>query len=116
MGEANVVACDVVSIEGDSATINIEGFQHRVPGRNVRKGPAQLAIRPNAITLAPRAPASPFNGQITHAAYLGDHVEYEVKTNNGTLFVIDPAVEMPFEPLTDVAIGLKDRGIAIIGG
>jgi iron(III) transport system ATP-binding protein len=116
MGEANVVPCDVVSIEGERATINVEGLEHRVPGRNARKGPAQLAIRPNAITLAPRVTASAFNGRITHAAYLGDHVEYEVKTNNGTLFVVDPAVETPFAPLTDVAIGFKDRGIAIIGG
>ncbi|CAN7644386.1 ABC transporter ATP-binding protein [Rhizobium rhizogenes] len=116
MGEANVVPCDIIGIEDGRATINIEGLEHRVPGRNLRTGPAQLAIRPNAVTLAPYAPESSFNGRITHAAYLGDHVEYEVKISGGTLFVVDPAVETPFEPSTEVAIRFKDRGIAIIGG
>ena len=116
MGEANVVPCTVVGVESDSAMIYIEGLQHRVSGRNFRIGPAQLAIRPNAIALTPRATSSEFNGQITHAAYLGDHVEYEVKTNQGTLFVVDPAVDKAFAPLTEVAINFRDRGIAIIGG
>lgn len=116
MGEANVMACDVVGVDGNNATISIEGLQHRVVSRNVKTGPAQLAIRPNAITLSPRLVGSSFNGQITHAAYLGDHVEYEVKTSNGTLFVVDPAVEVALEPLTEVSIGFKDRGIAIISG
>ncbi|MBB3609726.1 ABC transporter ATP-binding protein [Rhizobium sp. BK602] len=116
MGEANVVPCDIVSVENGSATINVEGLEHRVPGRNIRAGRAQLAVRPNAITLAPRASDSAFNGQITHTAYLGDHVEYEVKTRNGTLYVVDSAVEAPFKPSTEVTIGFRDRGIAIIGG
>jgi iron(III) transport system ATP-binding protein len=116
MGEANVMVCDVVGVDGNNATISIEGLQHRVVSRNVKTGPAQLAIRPNAITLSPRLVGSSFNGQITHAAYLGDHVEYEVKTSNGTLFVVDPAVDVALEPLTEVSIGFKDRGIAIISG
>jgi len=115
MGEANVVPCDVIGIDGDHATINVEGLTHRISGRNMRPGPAQLAVRPNAITLAPKNGGA-YSGRITHAAYLGDHVEYEVKTNNGTLFVVDPAVERAFEPLTEVEIGFRDRGIAIIGG
>ena len=115
MGEANVVPCDVIGIDGDHATINVEGLTHRISGRNMRPGPAQLAVRPNAITLAPKNGGA-YSGKITHAAYLGDHVEYEVKTSNGTLFVVDPAVERAFAPLTEVEIGFKDRGIAIIGG
>jgi iron(III) transport system ATP-binding protein len=113
MGEANVLSCEVVGVEGESATIDVEGLVHRVPGRNVRPGPAQLAVRPNAITLAPKNGGS-FGGQITHSAYLGDHVEYEVKTKIGTLFVVDPAVENPLAAATEVEIGFKDRGIAII--
>jgi iron(III) transport system ATP-binding protein len=116
MGEANVMACEVIAVEGNDATISIEGLKHRVPGHNVKTGPAQLAIRPNAITLSPRLSSSSFNGQISHAAYLGDHVEYEVRTRTGTLFVVDPAVDMALEPLSEVSIGFKNRGIAIIAG
>jgi iron(III) transport system ATP-binding protein len=113
MGEANVVDCDVIDVSDGSATIRVEGLTHRVPGRSVRPGPAKLAVRPNAITLEPCSGGS-FSGRVTHAAYLGDHVEYEVETAAGTLFVVDAAVERSMAPATDVAIGFKERGIAII--
>ncbi|WEZ84524.1 ABC transporter ATP-binding protein [Rhizobium sp. 32-5/1] len=113
MGEANVVACEVIAVEGEDATIRIGTHEHRVPSRNAKLGPAKLAVRPNSITLEPAADAA-FSGRITHAAYLGDHVEYEVETANGTLFVVDPAVERALAPKTGVNIGFKGRGIAII--
>ena len=113
MGEANVVDCEVLSSEGDRALIRIGGLEHHVPARGARPGPARLAVRPNAITLDPAAEA-PFSGTITHAAYLGDHVEYEVKTEAGTLFVVDPAVERSLAPSSTVAVGLRERGIALI--
>jgi hypothetical protein len=46
----------------------------------------------------------------------GDHVEYEVETSTGKLFVVDPAVERALAPATEVAVGFKGRGIAIING
>ncbi len=115
MGEANVVPCEVLSVEGADAVIRIAGLEHRVPSRNARPGPAKLAVRPNAITLEPASDAA-LPGRITHSAYLGDHVEYEVETDTGRLFVVDPAVERALPPATDVAIGFKGRGIAIING
>ncbi|TCM52287.1 iron(III) transport system ATP-binding protein [Rhizobium sp. PP-F2F-G48] len=113
MGEANVIACDVIRVEGADATIRIGTLEHRVPSRNARPGPAKLAVRPNSITLEP-ASAAALPGRITHAAYLGDHVEYEVETGTGRLFVVDPAVERALSPATDVSVGFKGRGIAII--
>ncbi|MGH6761800.1 MAG: ABC transporter ATP-binding protein [Phyllobacterium sp.] len=113
MGEANVVPCEVIRLEGHEAVIRIGALDHRVPGRDSRPGPAKLAIRPNAITLKAAENAS-FGGQIKSAAYLGDHVEYEVETDLGTLFVVDPAVERSIPPSTNVSIGLQQRGIAII--
>jgi len=115
MGEANVMPCEVISVEGADATIRIAGLEHKVPSRNARLGAAKIAVRPNSITLEP-ATGAPFPGRITHAAYLGDHIEYEVETASGSLFVVDPAVERALAPKTDIAIGFKGRGIAIITG
>lgn len=116
MGEANVMPCDVIGIDGESAMISVEGLRHRVAGRSVKPGPAQLAVRPNAITLTPKTADAPFHGRITHSAYLGDHVEYEVQTGAGSLFVVDATVDAALPPHTDVTISFKDRGIAVIGG
>jgi iron(III) transport system ATP-binding protein len=114
MGEANVVACNVMEVGEGSALVNVQGLAHRVKGLDLRLGEAQLAVRPNAIVLKPRAGNSTFTGQITHSAYLGDHVEYEVKTDQGTLFVIDPSVDHALAPATHVEIGFKERGVAVI--
>jgi iron(III) transport system ATP-binding protein len=113
MGEANVVDCEVLSFDGDRATVRVGGLEHRVPARGGKAGPAKIAVRPNAITLE-SADNAPLSGEITHAAYLGDHVEYEVKTDAGTLFVVDPAVERSLDVASPVAVGFRDRGIALI--
>jgi iron(III) transport system ATP-binding protein len=113
MGEANVVDCEVLSAEDGRALIRVGALEHRIPARSARPGPARLAVRPNAITLDP-ANEAPLSGTVTHSAYLGDHVEYEVKTEAGTLFVVDPAVERSLETSSTVAVGFRDRGIALI--
>jgi iron(III) transport system ATP-binding protein len=115
MGEANVVACDVIDVEPGYAVVDVDGLRHRMSTAKAAKGPAQLAVRPNAITLSPGTSPNSFSGHIIHAAYLGDHVEYEVKTRSSTLFVVDTAVEQPLAPSTEVTIGFRERGIAIIG-
>lgn len=113
IGEANVIPCEITEITGAQATVSIEGLRHLVPARDARPGPAKLAVRPSAITVE-AAETAAFPGQITHTAYLGDHIEYEAETSGGTLFIVDPSVEQPLSPETRVAIGLKSRGIAII--
>jgi iron(III) transport system ATP-binding protein len=114
MGEANVLACQVERVEDGVALIDIGGLKHRVAARNASAGQAELAIRPNAIQLHRATPDGAFTGRITHAAYLGDHVEYEVATGRGNLFVIDMAADTPFDTTTEVTISLKDRGTALI--
>ncbi|MEK1947696.1 MAG: TOBE domain-containing protein, partial [Ensifer adhaerens] len=53
-------------------------------------------------------------GTISTAAYLGGHIEYEVETQNGLLFVVDDAIEEMLSPSTEVAIGFRNRGLALI--
>lgn len=113
MGEANVVPCEVISAENGEAVIRVAGLTHRVPARNAQPGPAQLAIRPNAVTLQPQAGGG-FSGTVAHSAYLGDHIEYEIETEHGKLFIVDPAVEQSLPLQTDVSIQFKTRGLAII--
>jgi iron(III) transport system ATP-binding protein len=113
MGEANVVPCEVLRVEGADATIRLGSVEHRVPGGQARPGKAQLAIRPGAIRVAASGLAG-LPGQIISSAYLGDHVEYEVETEVGPLFVTDYEATLPLPPQTPVAVALRDRGIALI--
>ena len=113
MGEANVIACEVLSIDGQEATIRIGALEHRVPAGRARTGAASLAVRPGAMALSERS-GQGLAGRILHSAYLGGHVEYEVETDVGTLFVVDHAVDRILSPMAEASIQFKNRGIAII--
>ena len=113
MGEANVVPCEVISAHNGEAIIRVGKLEHRLASVNAKPGPAQLAVRPNSVSLQAQS-GGDFPGRIATAAYLGDHIEYEIETEHGKLFIVDPAVEEALAPLTDVAIHFKPRGLAII--
>ncbi|WP_049735481.1 ABC transporter ATP-binding protein [Rhizobium ecuadorense] len=113
MGEANVIPCEVIGVEGTEALIRVAGVDHRLPGRNAKLGMAKLAVRPGSITIA-AAGRQGLAGRVLHSAYLGGHVEYEVETDVGTLFIIDHAVERNLPPASDVTLGFENRGIALI--
>ncbi len=113
MGEANVVTCEVVGREGDETLIDVGGLQHRLRARQTANGKAKLAVRPGSVVLNPEG-ASGLGGEILTAAYLGDHIEYEIETQVGNFFVIDHSVERSFAPHTAVSLGFRNRGLALI--
>ncbi|MCX2720972.1 ABC transporter ATP-binding protein [Roseibium salinum] len=115
MGEANVISCEVLELDGDHAVIDVGGLQHRLPSRQNGPGSAKLAVRPGAIVLNPES-GSGIGGEILTAAYLGGHVEYEIETPVGNFFVIDHSVEHLLAPRTAVSLGFRNRGLALIDG
>jgi iron(III) transport system ATP-binding protein len=113
IGEASVIDCHVLAVEGEMATIRVGGLTHSLPSRRARPGPARLAVRANAITVAP-AEGAPWPGRIASSAYLGDHVEYEIDHADGRLFAVDDEADWPLPTGTVVALGLRGRGLALI--
>jgi iron(III) transport system ATP-binding protein len=85
MGEANVLAGEVLG----PGRIALGGVELATTMRDHPPGPAEIAVRPEAVTLAPDGPGLP--GRIGRAAFLGQTREYEVETAAGTLFVVTPA-------------------------
>uniref|UniRef100_UPI0035C7678B ABC transporter ATP-binding protein n=1 Tax=Serratia quinivorans TaxID=137545 RepID=UPI0035C7678B len=113
MGEANILPCDIVRVDNGEALITLGSHQYRVPGAKARPGAAQLSVRPQFITLRPEQTGA-LNGEVTHSAWLGDHIEYEVKTDLGALFIVDVQMEHQLTPTTRVAIDFKSQGLALI--
>lgn len=113
MGEANVLPCDVSHVENGLASVHIGNWTKQLPSANAMAGKAQLAVRPNSIKLQP-ASSGTLMGTISHSAYLGDHIEYEVETQYGKLFVVDMEADEPLPRHTSVAVDLKKRGLALI--
>ena len=114
-GEANVVDCAVVATGGDQMQVRVGALDLTVTAPARPPGPAKLAVRPNGIALTPAATA-PLCGHVVTAAYLGDHMEYEVETPVGRLFVVDPEVDHPLAVGTSVDVRFRPRSLALIDG
>ncbi|TQF79056.1 ABC transporter ATP-binding protein [Elioraea sp. Yellowstone] len=93
MGEANVIAGEVLAAEGGRARLRVGGVEVESAMRAHPPGPATLAVRPEAVTLAE---AGGVPGRVVRAAFLGQTREYEVETAAGMLFVIAPASARAF--------------------
>jgi iron(III) transport system ATP-binding protein len=92
MGEANVLAGAVVG----PGRIAIGGVELTTAMRAHPLGPAQIAVRPESITV--RADGEGLPGRIGRAAFLGQTREYEVETAAGSLFVVTAAAAHAFAP------------------
>lgn len=113
MGEANVVPCEVISQTDEEAIVRIGKTEHRIPSRHPRAGAAKLAVRPGSIRIGgPGETGMP--GRVLHTAYLGGHLEYEVETEVGTLFIVDHDMNQTVTETSDVTLSFKNRGIALI--
>ncbi len=116
IGEANLLPCEVIESDADGAVVSVHGLKHRVTGQGIVRGAGKLAVRPNAVVLQKRQAkaSSPFAGVVTHATYLGKHMEYEVEAEGEKLFVIGPRDEDRLEPGDTVAISLHRQGVAYL--
>ena len=115
MGEANILPCEVEKVEGSDALVRLGNQRYRVRGNGLPTGSAQLSVRPQFITLC-RDGVGALQGEVTHSTWLGDHIEYEVATALGSLFIVDAQMEQHLPLAAAVAIDFKPQGLALIAG
>lgn len=115
IGDSNNVDGEVMRTEGDVAVVRIASHEMRLKRRAVSAGPVRLAIRPEAIRLAPAASGDArLGGVVAKAAYLGTHMEYVVDCPIGQLFVVDQNVTTPLPVGRDVEIDFAHHGVVIV--
>ncbi|NQW08542.1 MAG: ABC transporter ATP-binding protein [Alphaproteobacteria bacterium] len=109
IGDANLLDVDILRVADGVAVVLIGGVEAELPSRGLSPGPAKIAIRPESVLLGEPSPNSPLVGTIEKAAYLGNHLEYQVSTPAGDLFVIDPQVEPARSVGASVAVGFGGK-------
>jgi iron(III) transport system ATP-binding protein len=115
IGDANLLTATIAEVQGSTARVQLDTLTVSLPSRGVPPGPVKLAIRPDAIRLSRESTAAPsIQGQVRKASYLGTHVEYEVGTSVGELFVVEHGGHDPLPSGTDVWVQLADRGVSIV--
>jgi iron(III) transport system ATP-binding protein len=115
IGDANLLDAVLLETRGERALVQLGALAFELPRRGAQPGPVKLAVRPDAFRLeaAPRS-LSAIAGQVTKASYLGTHVEYEVESAVGPLFIVDHDRREALAPGTAIAITLADRGLSIV--
>ncbi len=75
-------------------------------------GPVQVAVRPHAVKLE----RGGTGGTVRRATYLGDHLEYEVETPLGPLFVVSTALATPLKAGDAVSVTflLEAGGVVVL--
>jgi iron(III) transport system ATP-binding protein len=116
IGDANLVAGEIMSVDNGLAVVNVGGAELRLPHRELSPGPVDLAMRPESILLAVEPATDAISGTITKTIYLGSRVEYLVDTPLGELFVVDGRVDKPIPPETQVSIRLAEHGVTLVPG
>jgi iron(III) transport system ATP-binding protein len=115
MGEANRVRGTLSRRDATLGDVVLGPLTIALPHRDLANGAIDVAIRPEAIHLEP-AGASPLDGIVRKAAYLGHTMEYTVETPIGPLFTIDNRVDRPLAVGSRVAVAFAARRHRDSGG
>jgi iron(III) transport system ATP-binding protein len=111
IGEANLLNCTIVAVDGDTATIEIEGYRHRLPARGLSEGAATLAVRPSRITLGE---ADGIRATVAKATYVGVRMEYTLTGAFGQVFAVQDDVDEPLEPGREVKMAFAAKGPVLL--
>jgi len=113
MGEANRVRGTLVRRDAELGDVALGPLTIALPHRGLADGAIDVAIRPEAIQLEATG-ASPLDGTVRKAAYLGHTMEYTVETAIGSLFAIDSRVDRPLAVGSRVAVAFAPHGVIAI--
>ncbi|WP_109451515.1 ABC transporter ATP-binding protein [Azospirillum sp. TSH64] len=119
IGDANIVPALLEGRDGALGRVRVGMATLTLPHRDLADGPVELAVRPNAIRLtSDQDPSDGLLGRVHFAAYLGDHMEYEVAVALGgrevMLFARTPDVDAPLSVGDAVCVGFAPRGVTVV--
>jgi iron(III) transport system ATP-binding protein len=114
IGEANVLDCEVTSFDAGQAHVVIGGETYVLDTKRSEIGTARIAVRANAVRLAPPA-ESRMQATVKSAAYLGDKMEYILQHKDTEIFATSSNTEQTFASGAEVSVKFDTVGLALIG-
>ncbi len=114
IGDANVVTAEIRSIDGEWANVMVGNAETRLPGRGMKPGKTQVAIRPESLQISDSNLSGAIEAEVVKATYLGSHMEYTLDSEVGELFVVEPDISKPVSIGSTISVHLRDHGIALV--
>ena len=124
IGEANIIDVKIESIDAATniAEVQLGELTLNIDSRGSAVGNAKLAVRPNRIELIDGVdlPSQEMTqnkwlpAEVVKSTYVGNHMEYTVKTAHGDWFVVSHDVHRVFEQGNSVGVGFADQGPVLV--
>lgn len=111
IGEANLIACEIVSVDGDMATIDVESYRYSLPSRGLSPGPASLAVRPSRLRIGDDEGV---NATVIKATYVGVRMEYTLEGAFGQVFAVQDEVDDPLPVGKQVRMSFAGKGPVLL--
>jgi iron(III) transport system ATP-binding protein len=87
-----------------------------LPHRGLGPGPAHLALRPEGLVVQESPAGAAIGGRVRRASYLGSHVEYDIDTDLGELFVTDGNVDEVRAIGDEIGLDFGTHGVTLVKG
>jgi iron(III) transport system ATP-binding protein len=116
IGDANVVEVTIAEVSGEMATVVVGDSSRQLPHRGLGPGPAHLALRPEGLVVQESPAGSAVSGRVRRASYLGSHVEYDIETALGELFVTDGNVDRVRAIGDEIGLDFGTHGVTLVKG
>ncbi|WP_020593395.1 ABC transporter ATP-binding protein [Kiloniella laminariae] len=116
IGDANLVEGEIVDVHSQNeATVRIASLQCNLPNRGLSVGPVKIAIRPDSVILEKASPElTGIKGNIIHATYLGNQIQYTIDSGLGELFVVDHRIDRAIAAGSDISMTFASRGMYLL--
>ncbi len=117
IGDATMLAATVRRLDETMAEARVGGAVVQLRHFGLATDGLELAVRPQGFRLRPGEPQpGEIAGTVTKCAYLGSHMEYEVRLDplQREVFVIDADVAAPIAPGTAVGVSILSAAATLV--
>ncbi len=113
IGEANLMDGQIESVENEIATVSVDSIRFELPAADHTTGAIRVAIRPGRIQILPENSPNAMAGNVLKVTYAGRHMEYQVATAVGELFVVSD-VDSDYVEGQAVGVGFETKGPVLL--
>ncbi|MDX0600861.1 ATP-binding cassette domain-containing protein [Sinorhizobium medicae] len=113
IGDANLLDTEVIAT-GDETRIRLLGQELTLPLTAKHTGAAKLVLRPHQVRIGSETLPGSLPAEVTYAAYLGNQIQYTLKSEAGEIFAVAPPVAQPFRQGDNVHFSLADNAPRIV--
>ena len=114
IGDSNIIKCSITANQGKQFDIKIENLAFKINSALKPNAQPSVSIRPDKIKIGADRSDKSISGQVINASFVGNTIQYQVKTNVGNLFVIDSQTQKSFKKNQNVFLSFNESYLNLL--